>query len=569
MVNCAVILSSGNDENGSTNYSSLDIFYNGQPVPQTPTASLSSGAVADGDTVSVTGGSNWWGDSDGAPNAGPYGDFQNSAGDFYPVSAPQRPHRDQPGTAVPVVNSTVTVSGVSYACTGAESTTVGPNPCTLTVGQPSGTFQVPAGTGSRSVQHLHRRDQHHPATRQRSQRQLPDGSGNQLGYGRGSAPLNVDEPVVVKTSATSYSDHGYGAAGETIGYTYAVTNTEANAITGIQVNDNLIPSADISCPSTTLAGRASENCTGTYTVTQADVDNGSVTNTATVTATDINSVTLISAPSSVTVNGSDATSTLSLSKSASTTYADHGYGAAGDVISYSFVVKNTGTTTENGIAINDALVTNATCPFSSLLPGASETCTGSYTVTQADVDAGSVSNTATASGTSVQGSVTSHPSSVTVAGSDYTSSLSLVKSTSSGGYASAGDTVDYSYDVTNTGTTTLSGIGVSDNRIAGVSCPDASLAPGASEMCTGTYTVTAADITNGSVTNTATASATDPFAAAISSNSSSVTVDRTLFIIQKATTSPGYGAAGDTIPYTYVLTNSTPGTMSNIVSPTA
>ena len=566
LTNCAVIVSSGNDENGSTNYSSLDIFYNGQPVPQTPTASLSSGAVADGDTVSVTGGSNWWGDSDGAPNAGPYGDFQNSAGDFYPVGAPQVLIGTSRATAVPVVNSTVTVSGVSYACTGAEAnTTTGPNPCTLTVGSPSGSFQVPAGLAPGQYNVYIDETNTTPLPGNGPNDSYQTARGTNLGTVEASVPLDVDEPLVVKTSATSYSDHGYGAAGDTITYTYAVTNTEANAITGIQVNDNLIPSADISCPSTTLAGRASENCTGTYTVTQADVDNGSVTNTATVTATDINSVTLTSAPSSVTVNGSDATSTLSLTKSASTTYADHGYGAAGDVISYSFVVKNTGTTTENGIAINDALVTNATCPDSSLLPGASETCTGSYTVTQADVDAGSVSNTATASGTSVQGSVTSHPSSVTVAGSDYTSSLSLVKSTSSGGYAAAGDTVGYSYDVTNTGTTTLSNIGVSDNRIAGVSCPDASLSPGQSEMCTGTYTVTAADITNGSVTNTATASATDPFAAAISSNSSSVTVDRELFGIQKATTSPGYGAAGDTIPYTYVLTNATPGTLSDIV----
>ena len=51
MVNCGVILSSGNDENGSTNYSSLDLFYNGQPVPQQSTATLSTGDAQPGDTV--------------------------------------------------------------------------------------------------------------------------------------------------------------------------------------------------------------------------------------------------------------------------------------------------------------------------------------------------------------------------------------------------------------------------------------------------------------------------------------------------------------------------------------
>jgi uncharacterized repeat protein (TIGR01451 family) len=564
MVNCAVILSSGNDENGSTNYSSLDLFYNGQPVPQTPTATLSAAAAQPGDTVSVTGGTNWWGDDEGAPNAGPYGDFQNSAGDFYPVSAPSVYIGTSRGTAVPVVNSTVTISGVSYACSGDESTSVGPNPCTLTVGSPSGSFQLPAGLAPGQYNVYIDESNTTPLPGNGPNDAYQTARGTSLGTVEAASPINVEGIMAIKTSSTAYEDGGYGAAGDTITYTYAVTNTGPDAVTGIQVNDNKIPSADISCPSTTLAGGASENCTGTYTVTQADVDSGSVTNTATVTATSISNETLTSAPSSVTVDASDATSSLSLTKSVSP--LTPAYGAAGDVIDYNFLVTNTGTTTESNIAINDALVSNAVCPDSSLAPGASETCTGSYTVAQADVDAGSVTNTATASGTNPQDvTETSNSSTVTVPGSNYVSSMSLVKSTSSGGYASAGDVIGYSYDVTNTGTTTLSDIAVSDNLISDVSCPDASLAPGDSEICTGSYTVTAADITNGSVTNTATASATDPFAAAISSSPSSVTVDRTLFGIEKSTTSSGYGAAGDTIPYTYVLTNGTPGTLSNIV----
>ena len=46
---------------------------------------------------------------------------------------------------MPVVNSTVTIPADTYACTGAESSTVGPNPCTFTPGQPTGSFQVPSG----------------------------------------------------------------------------------------------------------------------------------------------------------------------------------------------------------------------------------------------------------------------------------------------------------------------------------------------------------------------------------------------------------------------------------------
>ncbi|MGP8007548.1 MAG: hypothetical protein ACLP2J_11005, partial [Acidimicrobiales bacterium] len=60
----------------------------------------------------------------------------------------------------------------------------------------------------------------------------------------------------------------------------------------------------------------------------------------------------------------------------------------------------------------------------------------------------------------------------------YTSSLSLTKSTTSSGYGAAGQTLNYDYLVTNTGTTTISSIGVSDNKVApaNLTCPQASLA---------------------------------------------------------------------------------------------
>ncbi len=99
-----------------------------------------------------------------------------------------------------------------------------------------------------------------------------------------------------------------------------------------------------------------------------------------------------------------------------------------------------------------------------------------YTVDQADVDAGSVTNTATASATNPSSdTITSNSSSVTVPASDATSSLSLAKSAITSAYGAAGDTIDYDYVVMNTGTTTISGIGVSDNLVSSVNCPDSIL----------------------------------------------------------------------------------------------
>ena len=258
----------------------------------------------------------------------------------------------------------------------------------------------------------------------------------------------------------------------------------------------------------------------------------------------------------MTVLAAYATSTLSVVKSTTST----GYGAAGDTIPYKYVVKNTGTTTESSIGVTDNKVATVSCPGGSLVPGASKTCTGTYTVTQADVDAGSVTNSAEGTGTNPQSvAVTSLPSSVTVDASLATSKMTLTKSTTSTGYGAAGDILSFKYVVKNTGTTTLSNVGVNDNKIASVSCPSSTLAPGASETCTGTYTVTQANVDSGSVTNTASGHATNPQSVAVTSATSSVTVEASLATskasLVESTSTANYHAAGNLIHYSFNVTN--------------
>ena len=84
----------------------------------------------------------------------------------------------------------------------------------------------------------------------------------------------------------------------------------------------------------------------------------------------------------------------------------------GAVISYSYLVTNSGNVTLSGpFTVSDDKATDESCPITaSLAPGASITCTASYTIGQADLDAGLVTNVASAS----NGTVTSPTDTETV-----------------------------------------------------------------------------------------------------------------------------------------------------------
>jgi hypothetical protein len=87
---------------------------------------------------------------------------------------------------------------------------------------------------------------------------------------------------------------------------------------------------------------------------------------------------------------------------------------AGDTISYTFAVTNTGSVTISDLAIDDPMLAAAgvviSCDDTQLAPGEDTTCAGEYTITEADVDAGSVVNVATAVGTDPGGDPVESPS---------------------------------------------------------------------------------------------------------------------------------------------------------------
>jgi uncharacterized repeat protein (TIGR01451 family) len=233
---------------------------------------------------------------------------------------------------------------------------------------------------------------------------------------------------------------------------------------------------------------------------------------------------------------------LSMVKSASTA----GTGVAGDVVTYSFVVTNDGDLSLSGIQVDESAFSGTgtlsaiVCPSTTLAPLAQTTCTASYTLTQVDVDAGTLTNTATAAGNPPGSTaVVSSASSTATATPGRRAALTLVKSVSP--FAGvAGSTVTYSYAVTNTGSVTLADVTITETAFSGTgpvpapTCPAGSVAPGRTVTCTASYQVTAADLSAGRLTNTATASATAPVGIAAPMSAAS-TASITL-------TDPGSGA---------------------------
>jgi uncharacterized repeat protein (TIGR01451 family) len=169
---------------------------------------------------------------------------------------------------------------------------------------------------------------------------------------------------------------------------------------------------------TSLDAGESVTCTATYTVTQADVQAGRVTNTAVATARTAAGAQVDSPSSSAELTTRQPTvDSLALKKTAQVTDTNHNKRTdPGDVINWTLTVTNTGGGTLHDIQVSDPTAGPVTCPNTTLAPGASMTCRAApYTITKRDAKRGHVTDTATAHGTNAAGqTITSNEASATV-----------------------------------------------------------------------------------------------------------------------------------------------------------
>ncbi len=335
--------------------------------------------------------------------------------------------------------------------------------------------------------------------------------------------------------------------GDTIAYTFTVTNEGNVTLTNVEVTDPLVGGVVSGPVSGDDNGDGNLDVIETwtyeaiYTITQGDIDDGAVINQAQAKALDpaTNVVTDLSDDNSVleddpTVTELCQNATIALIKTG--IFNDENQDGCADVeetISYTFSVYNEGNVTLTNIDLNDPLLGG---PIAGPVSG-DDNADGeldidevwvfeaSYAVTQADINAGNVTNQATVQATAPNQTTVSDLSDdnsvleddPTVTELCQNASIALIKTgtvndANGDGCADVDETISYIFTVVNTGNATLSNVVVSDPLVDVTGGPIATLEAGATDATTFTalYTITQADIDAGIVINQATVEATAP-----------------------------------------------------------
>ena len=421
------------------------------------------------------------------------------------------------------------------------------------------------------------------------------------------------------------------ASVDTVTYTFTVTNGGNTPLTSVTVTDPLLGGLLTAVPTGDANNNTILDITETwvyvqdYVVTQSDIDTGSITNQATASGTGVNG--LVTDLSGATVTDDIPTVTIipeacldaiAITKAGVFNDVDaNGCTSLGvDTVTYTFTVTNQGNTPLTGVTVTDPLLGGLLTAVptgdanSDTILDITETWVyvQDYVVTQSDIDTGSITNQATASGTGVNGLVTDLSGAtisddiptVTIIPEACLDAIAITKSgvfndIDTSGCTSLGvDTVTYTFTVTNQGNTSLTSVTVTDPLLGGLltATPTGDINSNGILEVTETwvyvqdYVVTQSDIDTGSITNQATASGTgaegvvtDLSGATVSDDIPTVTIVPEACLDAIAITKAGVfndvDANGctslgvDTVTYTFTVTNggNTPLTSVTVTDP--
>jgi LPXTG-site transpeptidase (sortase) family protein len=215
-----------------------------------------------------------------------------------------------------------------------------------------------------------------------------------------------------------------------------------------------------------------------------------------------------------------------------------------EALTYTVVVTNAGPSDVSGASVVDNIPSNLTGATWTCVGAGGATCTASgsgniadtidlpingtstYTITAA-ISSSAVSSVANIAVVTPPSDVSdSNPLNNIASDVDAYNSLSIVKSADPTTYSVIGTNIEYTYTITNSGTSTLSKpFHVYDDKLTPTcsSIPD-TLIPGASFSCTGKHELTNDDLDAASITNNAYATGTDADGDTITSNTDTVTV---------------------------------------------
>lgn len=400
-----------------------------------------------------------------------------------------------------------------------------------------------------------------------------------------SGSLNIAKTAAIQDAGTRTVATG----GDTIVFTVTATNNTSGPVSVTSINDAMLAGAGVALTCPTLPARLlpteALTCTSApYTVTAADAAAGSVMNTATGTAKFDNNDNVPSTNGSSTTPAAVPSLTVTKSAQAQT--------AIMSTFPYTITVQNTGSVPANNTVITDTLPEGVT--FGAMTTGANPASNtdGVITWNLGTIAAGeSVTLTFTATlDTSVHvGDEIRNVASATTAGSctgTCTDDATTEATSPTGGLvfsknaaiqgagtrteAVEGDTIVYTITGTNTSPVAITVNSITDalldNANVALNCTTpATVAPnGGTVTCIADpYTVTAADVADGSVLNVVTGTAQFPTtdtAPVTPGQVTTPTAENSLAVNKTQAILGGIAKPGATVEYTITVTNDSPKT---------